>query len=87
MDALRGIAGEKGATTAQIAIAWVLSRGEDIVPLIGARRPDSLSEALGALEITLSSGDLERIERAIPPGAASGDRYPTPLMDHLDSEK
>jgi aryl-alcohol dehydrogenase-like predicted oxidoreductase len=87
VEALRGIAGEKGATVAQIAIAWVLSRGEDIVPLIGARKPDRLSEALGALHVVLTAEELARIEEVVPAGAAAGDRYPTPLMAHLDSER
>jgi aryl-alcohol dehydrogenase-like predicted oxidoreductase len=87
VDALRSIAGEKGVTVAQLAIAWVASRGEDILPLIGSRRRPQLAEALGALDVRLSSADLARIERAIPPSAAAGDRYPTPLMKHLDSER
>ena len=69
-----------GATVAQVAIAWVPSRGEDIVPLVGARRRDQLEEALGALELELSPQDLERIERAIPADAAAGDRYGAPQM-------
>ena len=76
-----------GATVAQIAIAWVLHRGEDIVPLVGARRRDRLAEALGALEIRLSAEDLDAIERAVPPGAAAGDRYHEAQMAVLDSEQ
>ncbi|MER6047498.1 aldo/keto reductase [Streptomyces sp. NPDC001793] len=87
VDALRKIADEKGITVAQTAIAWVLSRGEDIVPLIGARRRDRLTEALGALDTTLTPTDLTAIERAIPAGAASGARYPSSQMAHLDSER
>jgi aryl-alcohol dehydrogenase-like predicted oxidoreductase len=87
VDALRRIASEKGVTVAQLAIAWVASRGEDILPLIGSRRRPQLAEALGALDVRLSSDDLARIERAVPPRAAAGDRYPTPLMRHLDSER
>jgi diketogulonate reductase-like aldo/keto reductase len=64
VDALRGVADSKGATVAQLAIAWVLSRGEDVVPLVGARRRDRLAEALGALEVELTSDDLTAIERA-----------------------
>lgn len=64
----------------------MLSRGEDIVPLIGARRRDRLTEALGALDITLDADDLTAIEQAIPAGAAAGDRYPSAQMAHLDSE-
>lgn len=87
VDALREVAESKGATVAQTAIAWVLSRGEDIVPLVGARRRDRLTEALGALDVTLEEADLAAIERAVPAGAAAGDRYPTDQMAHLDSEK
>jgi aryl-alcohol dehydrogenase-like predicted oxidoreductase len=83
VERLTEIARARDATVAQLAIAWVLSRGDDIVPLIGARRRDRLHEALGALDLTLSPADLEAIERAIPPGAAAGDRYPEPQMAHL----
>ncbi|GAB2595385.1 aldo/keto reductase [Streptomyces capparidis] len=86
-DALRGIAERKGVTVAQIAIAWVLSRGEDIVPLVGARRRDRLSEALGALEVTLEDADFAAVEEAVPAGAAAGDRYPEDQMALLDSER
>jgi aryl-alcohol dehydrogenase-like predicted oxidoreductase len=87
VEALRGIAEARGATPAQIAIAWVLSRGEDIVPLIGARRRDRLSEALGALDVRLGKSDLEAIERAVPCGAAAGERYAPAQMAMLDSER
>jgi aryl-alcohol dehydrogenase-like predicted oxidoreductase len=86
-DALGAVAERKGATAAQAAIAWVLSRGEDIVPLIGARRRDRLSEALGALELDLSAEDLATIERAVPDDRAAGDRYDPRQMAMLDSEK
>jgi aryl-alcohol dehydrogenase-like predicted oxidoreductase len=81
------VAEPTGATVAQVAIAWVLSRGEDVVPLVGARRRDRLTEALGALKLKLTGQDLERIERAVPPNAAAGDRYAPALMATLDSEK
>jgi aryl-alcohol dehydrogenase-like predicted oxidoreductase len=87
VDALRAIASEKNATVAQLAIAWVASRGDDILPLIGSRRRPQLAEALGALDVRLTSADLARIEQAVPARAAAGDRYPTPLMKHLDSER
>lgn len=87
VEALRAVAEAKGATVAQVAIAWVLSRGQDIVPLVGARRRDRLTEALGALSLDLTGDDLAQIERAVPPGAAAGDRYPTAQMAHLDSER
>jgi aryl-alcohol dehydrogenase-like predicted oxidoreductase len=67
-------------------IAWVLSRGQDIVPLIGARTRERLAEALGALDVELTSDDRERVERAVPPGAAAGTRYDERQTAHLDSE-
>jgi aryl-alcohol dehydrogenase-like predicted oxidoreductase len=85
--ALGAIAKEKGVTTAQLAIAWVLSRGDDIVPLIGARRRDRLSEALGAASVSLTADELGRIEAAVPLGAAAGERYSAHLMKTLDSER
>ena len=87
VDALREVAGELGASVAQVAIAWVLSRGEDVVPLIGARRRDRLTEALGALDISLGPDELARIEAAVPVGSAAGDRYVAAQMVHLDSER
>lgn len=86
VDALRKIAEQKGTTVAQIAIAWVLSRGEDIVPLIGARTRERLSESLGALDVTLDAADLAAIEEAVPADAAAGDRYPAAAMSHLGSK-
>jgi aryl-alcohol dehydrogenase-like predicted oxidoreductase len=86
-DALRKIAKERSTTVAPLAIAWVLSQGDDIVPLVGARRRDRLSEALGALELKLDASDLEVIERAVPRGAASGERYAPAQMAMLDSER
>jgi len=87
VEALRQIADAKGASVAQIAIAWVLARGEDIVPLVGARSRDRLEEALGAPELQLSDGDLEQIERAVPADAVAGARYAGAAMAHLDSER
>ncbi|MFC9126821.1 aldo/keto reductase [Streptomyces sp. NPDC057099] len=84
VEALRKIAEQKGASVAQIAIAWVLSRGEDIVPLVGARRRDRLTEALGALDVTLDAADLTAIEEAVPAGAAAGERYPAAQMAHVE---
>jgi aryl-alcohol dehydrogenase-like predicted oxidoreductase len=86
VEALRGVADAKGASVAQIAIAWVLVQGDDVVPLVGARRRERLDEALGALSVTLGPDDLAAIERAVPRGAAAGDRYPAAQIAHLDSE-
>ncbi|HEY4094286.1 MAG TPA: aldo/keto reductase [Baekduia sp.] len=87
VEALRTIAEAKGATVAQVAIAWVLSRGDDIVPLVGARRRERLDEALGAVDVALSAAELEQIEQAVPADAAAGDRYAADQMAHLDSER
>jgi aryl-alcohol dehydrogenase-like predicted oxidoreductase len=87
VDALRAVATEKDVTVAQLAIAWVLSRGEDVVPLVGARRRDRLEEALGTLELELTPGDLDQIEQAVPAGAAAGERYDERGMAILDSER
>ncbi|MGH6825681.1 aldo/keto reductase [Methyloceanibacter sp.] len=87
VDAIKGIAEGIGASVAQVAIAWVAAQGPDIVPLIGARRRDRLSEALGALDVKLSADDLAKLAKALPPGAAAGERYPAAALVHLDSEK
>jgi aryl-alcohol dehydrogenase-like predicted oxidoreductase len=87
VEALRTVAEARDITVAQAAIAWVAQQGADIIPLIGARRRDRLTEALGALDITLSPADLTAIERAVPKDAALGARYPGAAMAQLDSEK
>ena len=87
VETLRSIAQARGMSVAQLAIAWVLSRGSDIVPLIGARRRPQLAEALEALGRTLSAEDLASIERAVPPGAVAGERYDPRQMAVLDSER
>ena len=84
---LGSIAEAKGATVAQLAIAWVLARGPDIVPLVGTTRRDRLAEAVDALGLELSVDDLAAIERAAPAGAAAGDRYDERQMAMLDSER
>jgi pyridoxine 4-dehydrogenase len=86
VDALATLAESKGASVAQVAIAWVLARGEDIVALIGARTRERLAEALGAMALELDSEDMAAIERAVPPDAAVGERYPEQQMAVLDSE-
>ena len=78
LAALEAIANEKGVTAAQLAIAWVASRGDDIIPLIGTKRRGRLAEALHALDMTLSDDDLARIEAAVPAGAVAGERYEGP---------
>ncbi len=85
IDAFAQIAAAKGASVVQLAVAWVLAKGEDIVPLIGARKRSQLTESLGGLDIALTAEDLAAIEAAIPPGAVQGDRYPAPQMAHLEA--
>jgi aryl-alcohol dehydrogenase-like predicted oxidoreductase len=87
VEALRRIADARGLSVSQIAIAWVLQRGDDIVPLVGSRTRKQLADSLGAVEVRLSASDLAAIEAAIPKGAAAGDRYPAEQMRVLDSEK
>jgi len=86
-DRLRGIANEIGASPAQVAIAWVAAQGQDIVPLVGARRRERLTEALGARDVKLTEAHLAALAEAFPPGAASGGRYPEEHLKHMDSEK
>jgi aryl-alcohol dehydrogenase-like predicted oxidoreductase len=87
VETLRTVAETKGATVAQIAIAWALSRGDDVVPLVGARTQERLNEALGAVDIELDADDLAQIEEAIPADAVSGERYQAEQMATLDSER
>ncbi len=87
VDALRTVAERRGASVAQIAIGWVMAQGTDIVPLVGARRRERLSESLGALTLKLTKEDLAEIEAAAPKGAAKGDRYAAAQMAVLDSER
>lgn len=87
VEELRKIADEKRVSVAQIAIAWVASQGHDIVPLVGARRRDRLTEALGSRAVQLSAEDMAAIERAVPRDAAAGARYPDAQLKHMDSER
>jgi aryl-alcohol dehydrogenase-like predicted oxidoreductase len=87
LAALEAIADDHRVTAAQLAIAWVASRGDDIIPLIGTKRRDRLAEALQALDLTLSTDDLAAIEAAVPAGAVAGDRYEAAQVAALDSER
>ncbi len=87
VHALRELAAERGATPSQLAIAWALSRGEAILPTLGARTRGQLAEALGALELKLTAEDLARIEAAVPHTAVAGTRYAAEQMQTLDSER
>ncbi|MGA2109130.1 MAG: aldo/keto reductase [Syntrophorhabdales bacterium] len=87
VEALRQVADEKAVSLAQIAIAWVAAQGQDIVPLVGARTRDRLSESLGACDLALTTADLARIEAAVPSGGGAGQRYAPQMMTDLDSER
>ena len=87
VEAIRGIADGKGATVAQVAVAWVLSRGAHVVPLVGARTRERLAESVGAVDVEFSADDLDAIEAAVPQDAVAGDRYDTQQMAALDSER
>jgi aryl-alcohol dehydrogenase-like predicted oxidoreductase len=87
VEALEALASEKGVTTTQLAVAWVLAKGDTIVPVIGARKRTQLTESLNALKVELSPADLARIEEAVPASEVAGTRYDTHQMLMLDSEK
>jgi aryl-alcohol dehydrogenase-like predicted oxidoreductase len=87
VEKLRAFASNTGCSVAQVAIAWVAAQGDDIVPLIGARRRDRLGEALGALDVRLSAEQLRSLTDAVPPDAVAGGRYAAGQLAHLDSEK
>jgi aryl-alcohol dehydrogenase-like predicted oxidoreductase len=87
LHALEAIAARRGVTAAQLAIAWVCSRGDDIIPLIGTKRRDRLAEALGGVGLTLSASEIAAIEAAVPAGQVAGDRYDPGGMGTLDSER
>ncbi|HYP08400.1 MAG TPA: aldo/keto reductase [Bryobacteraceae bacterium] len=87
VEQLQAIASEKGVTTSQLAIAWVLAKGNTIVPVIGARKRTQLEESLGALAVHLSPSDLARIEEAVPATEVAGARYGSQQMQALDSER
>jgi aryl-alcohol dehydrogenase-like predicted oxidoreductase len=74
------IAAEKGCTPGQLVLAWLLARGQDVVPIPGTKRKHRVDENLGALDVDLEPADLERIAEAVPDGATAGLRYPAPQM-------
>jgi aryl-alcohol dehydrogenase-like predicted oxidoreductase len=81
---LEQMAASKGCSTAQLALCWLLTRGDDIVPIVGTKRRGYLEENVRALAIELSADDLRRLDELAPPGVASGDRYPTSMMGFLN---
>jgi len=82
-DRIRQMASDKGCTPAQLALAWVLSRGEDIIPIPGTKRRTWLEENVGALEVTLTEEDRLRLETIAPRGVAAGERYGEAMMSIL----
>jgi aryl-alcohol dehydrogenase-like predicted oxidoreductase len=87
VDTLHSLAAERDIRPTQLAIAWVLAKGDTIVPVIGARTRTQLAESLWALQVELSAAELRRIEEAVPASAVSGTRYPEQQMRMLDSER
>jgi len=81
------IAADKGISTAQLALAWVLAKGDSIIPVMGARKRTQLAESLAALDVNLSAEEMAAIEAAVPPEAVAGTRYDEHQMRMLDSEK
>jgi aryl-alcohol dehydrogenase-like predicted oxidoreductase len=77
---VEAIAREKGCTPAQLALAWLLAQGPDVVPIPGTKRRERVDEAIGAGAVKLTPADVARISAAVPPGAAAGQRYPEAIM-------
>lgn len=84
VSAIGEMAAEKSCTPAQLALAWVLTQGDDIVPIPGTKRRRYLEDNLGALNVQLTEADLNRIDEILPPGAAEGMRYPQTSMASID---
>jgi len=82
---VQAIAAEKGATAGQLALAWVLARGKDVVPIPGTKRRRYLEENVGALALSLTAEDLRRVEEVAPPGAVAGLRYPEFMMRFVNA--
>jgi aryl-alcohol dehydrogenase-like predicted oxidoreductase len=80
VDAVQDIARDKGVTPAQLALAWVLSRGDDVVPIPGTKRRTYLDENLAALDVVLGADELAAIEKVFPPDAAVGHRYAAAVL-------
>jgi aryl-alcohol dehydrogenase-like predicted oxidoreductase len=84
VDAVKSMAAERGCTPAQLALAWLLAQGQDILPIPGTRRISALEENLAAVGVKLSAADLARLDAALPPGSAAGERYPPEGMKGLN---
>jgi aryl-alcohol dehydrogenase-like predicted oxidoreductase len=87
VQALRTLAAERGLRPSQLAIAWVLAKAKDIVPVVGARTRTQLTESLGAVHVVLSPADVARIEDAVPASSVADTRYDEHQMRILDSER
>jgi len=85
VDAVRSMAAEKGVTAGQLALAWVMAQGEDVVPIPGTKRRSYLEENAGAVAVELTADDLARLDAIAPPGAAEGSRYPDSGYAYGDS--
>jgi len=85
VDALKAIAKRRGVTPAQLALAWVLAQGDDIVPIPGTKRRKYLEENVAAVDIVLSAAELQEISAAFPAGAVAGTRYPAPHMPRVNA--
>src|SRR5205085_1247928 len=81
---VKELAAQKGCTPSQLALAWVLAKGEDLVPIPGTKRRKYLEENLHALDVSLTPGELQTLDTVFPPGAASGARYPEAMMKSLN---
>ncbi|HEY9641169.1 MAG TPA: aldo/keto reductase, partial [Coleofasciculaceae cyanobacterium] len=84
VDQVKAIAAEKGGTASQLALAWLLAQGEDIVPIPGTKRRSYLEENIAATDIQLTPADLQRLDQAAPKGSAAGDRYPAQTMSTVN---
>jgi len=87
IERLNAAAKNLGITPTQLAVAWVLAKKPNVIPVIGSRTRTQLSESLGALDVKLSPAEIKSIENAIPAGAVAGTRYAEQQMTHLDSEQ
>ena len=85
MKRIEEMAAEKGCSAAQLALAWVLAQGDDIVPIPGTKRRKYMEENLGALEVDLTPAELARIEEVAPKGVAAGTRYPEAMMSLVNA--
>jgi aryl-alcohol dehydrogenase-like predicted oxidoreductase len=83
VDAVRELAAERDVTPAQVALAWVLAQGTDVVPIPGTTKPERVEENVAAADLKLSADEIGRLSAAAPPGVTVGDRYPSPMMSAL----